>query len=63
MQKPVDLSFMDEAEEDPAELLKELPEVRYELTNGWANEELGIRSLLERAEAFEPRWHLARRLG
>ena len=61
MQKPVDLSFMDEAEEDPAELLRELPEIRYELGNGSANdEELGIRSLLERVEAFEPRRRLAR---
>lgn len=56
MLKPVDLSFMDEAAEDPAELLKALPEIRHELAAGAADEDLGLRSLLENPEAFSHAW-------
>ena len=58
MKKPVDLSFMDEAEaaEDPAELLKALPEIRHEVAPAPADDDLGLRSLLERPEAFAHAW-------
>jgi hypothetical protein len=56
MPKPVDLSFIDEAVEDPAELLKALPEVRYEVEAATADDDLGIRSLLERPEVFSHPW-------
>ena len=56
MLKPVDLSFMDEAAEDPAELLKALPEIRLEVAPAPAEDDLGLRSLLERPEAFSHAW-------
>jgi hypothetical protein len=57
MLKPVDLSFMDEsAEDDPAELLKALPEIRNEVAATPADEDLGLRSLLERPETFSHAW-------
>lgn len=57
MLKPVDLSFMDEtAEEDPAELLNVMPEIRQEVAPAPADDDLGLRSLLERPEAFSHAW-------
>ena len=56
MLKPVDLSFMDEADEDPAELLRALPEIRHEVAPAPADDDLGLRSLLERPEAFAHAW-------
>jgi len=56
MLKPVDLSFMDEAAEDPAELLKALPEISHEVAPTAADDDLGLRSLLERPDAFSHRW-------
>jgi len=65
MLKPVDLSFMDEAAEDPAELLKALPEISYEVAPGPTDDDLGLRSLLERPESFAHSWwrDQARRSG
>jgi len=54
--KPVDLSFLDEAAEDPAELLKALPEIRLEVAHGAADDDLGLRSLLESPEEFSHAW-------
>lgn len=56
MPKPVDLSFMDEAGEDPAELLRALPEISHELAAAPADEDLGLRSLLELPDAFTHAW-------
>lgn len=56
MLKPDDLSFMDEAAEDPAELLKALPEIRHEVAPAPADDDLGLRSLLEHPEAFTHAW-------
>ena len=57
MPKPVDLSFMDDAtEEDAVELLRALPEIRHEVAPAPADDDLGLRSLLERPEAFDHAW-------
>ena len=56
MPSPVDLSFMDEAAEDPAELLKALPGIRHEVAPAPVDDDLGLRSLLERPEAFSHAW-------
>jgi len=56
MLKPVDLSFMDEAAEDPVELLRALPEISHEVAPAPADDDLGLRSLLERPEAFSHGW-------
>lgn len=56
MLRPVDLSFMDEAEEEPSELLKALPEIRQEIGPEPADDDLGLRSLLERPEALAHAW-------
>jgi hypothetical protein len=56
MLKPVDLSFMDEAADDPAELLKALPEIRKEVGAAPTDDDLGLRSLLEDPEAFSHAW-------
>ena len=56
MRRLVDLSFMDEAEEEPSELLKVLPEIRQEIGPGPADDDLGLHSLLERPEAFAHAW-------
>jgi hypothetical protein len=56
MIKPVDLSLMDEPAEDPAELLKALPQIRHELAPAPGDEDLGLRSLLERPEVFAHTW-------
>jgi hypothetical protein len=52
----VDLSFMDEAADDPAELLKAMPEIRYEVAPTPTDDDLGLRTLLERPEAFTLPW-------
>jgi hypothetical protein len=57
MQKSVDLSFLDEpVEEDAAELLRALPEFRHEVAFEPDDDDLGLRSLLERPEAFSHAW-------
>lgn len=56
MLKPVDLSFMDEAADDPAELLRAMPEIRHEIAPAPADDDLGLRSLLEHPEAFAHAW-------
>jgi hypothetical protein len=56
MLKPVDLSFMDEAPEDPADLLRALPEIGHEIAAAPPDGDLGLRSLLERPEAFAHPW-------
>ena len=56
MLKPEDLSFLDESAEDPSELLKALPEIRHDVSAAPADEDLGIRTLLERPEAFAHAW-------
>jgi hypothetical protein len=50
----VDLSFIDETTEEPAELLEALPDARYE--GAPADDDLGIRSLLEQPTAFAHPW-------
>jgi hypothetical protein len=56
MLKPVDLSFMDEPPEDPAELLRALPEIGHELAAAATDGDLGLRSLLEHPEGFTHPW-------
>jgi hypothetical protein len=57
MLTPVDLTFMDEAvDEDPAELLKALPEIRHEVAPASTDDDLGLRSLLEHPEMFVHAW-------
>ena len=58
MPRPVDLSFMDmdDAQEDPSALLDALPEIRQEVGAMPADDDLGLRSLLERPEAFAHAW-------
>jgi hypothetical protein len=56
MLKPVDLTFMDEPTDDPGELLKAWPEIRYEMGPAPADDDLGLRSLLEQPEAFTHAW-------
>jgi hypothetical protein len=57
MLKPVGLSFMDEAaEEDPAELLEALPEIRHEVPPAPADDDLGLGTLLGRPDAFAHAW-------
>jgi hypothetical protein len=65
MQKPVDLSFLDEAADDAAELLRALPEIRHEVGAAHTDEDLGLRSLLESPQAFSHAWwrDQARRSG
>jgi hypothetical protein len=58
MLRPIDVAFMDtdEAQEDPSELLNALPEIRQEVGTTPADDDLGLRSLLERPEAFAHAW-------
>jgi hypothetical protein len=56
MPKLVDLSFIDETAEDPAELLDVLPDIRYQVEAAAADDDLGIRSLLEQPAAFAHPW-------
>jgi hypothetical protein len=52
MLRPLDLSFMEEAEEEPSELLKALPEIRQELAPSPADDDFGLRILLEHPEVL-----------
>jgi hypothetical protein len=52
MQYPDDLSFLDDAMDDPDDLLDALPEARQNLATPEESDELGLRSLLARPEAF-----------
>ncbi len=56
MFRPVDVTFMDEAEDEPADLLRALPELRHELAPEPAEDDLGLRSLLEHPEVFGHSW-------
>jgi hypothetical protein len=47
MLRPTDPWFLDEAVEDPTDLVKMLPEIRQYLVPPPPGEELGLRSLLE----------------
>lgn len=55
MLKPDDFSFLAE-DEDPAELLRALPEIRHNLEYAPRDEELGLRALLERPEPSPSAW-------
>jgi hypothetical protein len=57
MLRPEDLSFLDEeAVEEPSELLKALPEIGQHVTPAAPEDDLGLRSLLERPETFAHAW-------
>jgi hypothetical protein len=56
MLRRVDVTFMDEADELPTELLRALPEIRHELTPEPTDDDLGLRSLLEQPELFNHAW-------
>ena len=56
MLRPEDLSFVDEAVDEPSELLKALPEIRQYAAPGPPEEDLGLRFLLERPETFAHSW-------
>lgn len=56
MRRPVDMAFIEEEADDPAELLKALPELRYDVASTHADDDLGLRSLLEHPEAFTHPW-------
>ena len=51
-----DLWFVEEAADDPAELLKALPEIRQSLDPAPAEDDVGLRSLLEDPDQFAHRW-------
>jgi hypothetical protein len=53
MLKPDDFSFLDDSE-DPSELLRDLPEIRYSLEPAPKGEELGLRALLDWPEISPP---------
>jgi hypothetical protein len=56
MLRPDDPWFLDEGVDDAAELLRSMPEIRQNLAPAPAEAELGLRSLLERPEAFAHAW-------
>jgi hypothetical protein len=57
MLRPEDLTFLDdEAVDEPSELLKALPEIGQYITPAPPEDDLGLRSLLERPEAFAHAW-------
>lgn len=56
MLRPDDLWFLDDPIDEPAELMKALPEVRQELTPTGTEEDLGLRSLLENPDALAHAW-------
>jgi len=56
MFRPVDVTFLDDSEEPPMELLRALPEIRHELTPEPVDDDLGLRSLLEQPELFSHAW-------
>jgi hypothetical protein len=50
--------FLDEDVDEFVEMLKAMPEIRQHLTPAPAEEELGLRSLLERTDTLaHTRWH------
>jgi hypothetical protein len=55
MLKPDDFSFLAE-DEDSAELLRALPEIRHNLEPTQRDDELGLRALLEWPEPHPPAW-------
>jgi hypothetical protein len=66
MLRPEDLSFLDEeAVDEPSELLKALPELSHYVAPEPPDDDLGLRSLFERPEAFAQAWwrDQARRSG
>jgi hypothetical protein len=56
MLKPVDLTFMDEGPEDPSELLRAGAKISPEVAAAPIDDDLGLRSLLERPQAFAHAW-------
>ena len=57
MLRPEDLSFLDEeAVDEPSELLRALPEISQYVAPEPPEDDLGLRSLLERPEAFAHVW-------
>lgn len=56
MLRPIDVTFLEEADELPADLLRALPEIRHELTPAPADDDLGLRSLLEQPQLFSHAW-------
>jgi hypothetical protein len=56
MLRPDDPWFLDEAVDEPGELLKALPEIRQYLVPTPPEEELGLRSLLEDPDNFAHGW-------
>jgi hypothetical protein len=67
MLRPDDPWFLDEAADEPGELLKALPEIRQYLAPAPPDEDLGLRSLLDQPDtgAFAHPWwrDQARRSG
>ena len=55
MLQPDEIFLLDEGE-DPAELLRALPEIRHNLTPAPRDEELGLRALLDWREPSPPAW-------
>lgn len=55
MLKPDEIFPFDE-DEDPAELLRALPEIRHNAAPAFRDEELGLRSLLDWKEPVRPAW-------
>jgi hypothetical protein len=57
MPKPVDMSLIGKAAEDPAELLDDSPPIGHEVAPAPAgDDDLGLRSLLEHPETFVHPW-------
>jgi hypothetical protein len=55
MLRPDEIYPFDEAE-DPAELMRALPEIRHNVAPTPSDEELGLRSLLDWKERIPPAW-------
>jgi hypothetical protein len=56
MLRPDDPWFLDEAVDEPGELLKVLPEIRHNLMPTPREEGLGLRSLFEEPDALAHSW-------
>ena len=56
MLRPDDPWFLDEEVDEFVEMLKSMPEIRQHLTPAPPEEELGLRSLLERPDTFAHTW-------
>jgi len=65
MLRPEDPWFLDEADDDPAELLEALPGIRQYWEPAPTEDDLGLRSLLEHPDYFAHDWwrDQARRSG